>query len=490
MRKTIKNLAFLLVTAFCLTTVTGIFSVKNVVKSDEIKEPLIRYDLPYIDEQTEMPILGYMGVPGSPIGTITPSYLTRANIKAYMDCGFNILSGLYEKVPLHNAEVHKALELCEELELCYFVCDNKYRSSFDEPQQVVPDKDFFINMMQNDFYMDSPAFGGVAVRDEPNIHCFDQMGSVTEALNELTNGKKLVYTNLYPKGANQSQLGYSSQNTESTWEQYEDYVKKYLEKVNPSVLSYDCYTITAPNSTVQSANGLKGTVGYYAKSLSMMRKYANEYNIPFWVTVASHDHVTNKGDSIPIKRTSWVVNSSLAYGAKGIQYYTYWNDGASNTDINTWSDQGDDRSQGLVTINGALTDNYYRIQKINNHIKLVDQVLINAEHKGIMQFGVKYLEVMPEDILYSFGALRNIKGDAFVGCFTHNGNDVYYVVNNSVTTGVKTFKADFSENVNLRLTGLNYVTDKNPNGRVEYSDLNTIGFNLAGGEAVLIEVIK
>jgi hypothetical protein len=222
----------------------------------------------------------------------------------------------------------------------------------------------------------------------------------------------------------------------------------------------------------------------------MMRKYAMEYNIPFWVTVASHDHVGNVGDSIPIKRTSWVVNTSLAYGAKGLQYYTYWNDGAGSSNKDSWADQGEERSQGLVTINGALTDNYYRIQKINNNVKLIDEILLNAEHKGIMQFGAQYVELIAEDILYSFGALRKVSGDAFVGCFTHNGNDVYYVVNNSVSSGIKTFKADFTSNVNVRLTGLNYVTDENPSGTVSITDVNTVGFNLAGGEAVLIEVIK
>ena len=55
---------------------------------------------------------------------------------------------------------------------------------------------------------------------------------------------------------------------------------------------------------------------------------------------------------------------------------------------------------------------------------------------------------------------------------------------------MKTFKADFTKDVNLSLTGLTLQTEQNPNGRVEYSDVNSIGFNLAGGEAILIEVEK
>jgi hypothetical protein len=374
------------------------------------------------------------------------------------------------------------------VELAYFVCDNAYRSDFDAPQQNVPTKEHFVELMQDDFYINHPAYAGIAVKDEPSIHSFDQMGSVNQALNELTNGKKLMYTNLFPAYANQMQLGYSNKEVTSTWEQYEDYVSKYLEKVKPTVLAYDCYTITRPNYTVDKVND-NGAVGKYIKSLSLMSSIQKEKNIPFWVTVASHDHIASR-DSIPIKQVQWVVNASLAFGAKGVQYYTYWNDGACKSDMNFWADQSTARSQGLVSVNGALSDNYYRIQKINKQIKLIDEVLLNAEHKGIMQFGTQHVKLLPKDVLYSFGKLKDISGDVFVGCFTYNGNDLYYVINNSVDLGVKTFKADFTENVNLKLTSLTYVNDSNLSGQITKENVSSAGFNLAGSEAVLIEVVK
>jgi hypothetical protein len=78
----------------------------------------------------------------------------------------------------------------------------------------------------------------------------------------------------------------------------------------------------------------------------------------------------------------------------------------------------------------------------------------------------------------------------FVGCFTYNGNDLYYVINNSVDLGVKTFKADFTENVNLKLTSLTLVNDSNLSGQITKENVSSVGFNLAGSEAVLIEVVK
>ena len=115
---------------------------------------------------------------------------------------------------------------------------------------------------------------------------------------------------------------------------------------------------------------------------------------------------------------------------------------------------------------------------------------MQAEHHGVMQFGVQHAKLIHDDVLYSYGSLRDIHGDAFVGCFSHEGNDVYYIVNNSVDSGIKTFKADFIDNVNVRLTGLRYVSEENPTGQIVKENTLSVGFNLSGGEGVLLEVLK
>ncbi len=499
MKKLLKKLTCL---SIALASCFAISAPVNAI-ADET-QPLIKYDIPYIDEATEMPILGYVGVHGVGSGSpAAPSFLTRANVQTYMDAGFNILSGLYERVNLHDSEVRRALKICEQLELAYFVNDTTYFSDFRSAPATILSKADVISLMtdnfQNrDFYFRSPAFAGIAVKDEPSIHCFDQMGNVNAALNELTNSKKLMYTNLYPAYADQGQFGFKAEedHTPSTWEQYVEYVDLYLTKVNPSFLSYDSYAVTLPNSKVIDVNEYDASTktykpGVYIKSLSLMRNRAKQFNIPFWVTVASHDHISSWG-AIPIKQTQWTVNTSLAYGAKGIQYYTYWSDAARSQDPAYWADpvQAQSRAKGLVSANGAPTDNYYRIQKINNQIKLVDEILIGAEHMGVMQFGNQYIELIAQDELFSFGSLREISGDVFVGCFKHGDNDVYYIVNNSLDSGIKTFKADFVDKVNVRLTGISLITEDNPSGRISKENTDVVAFNLTGGEAVLLEVIK
>lgn len=444
-------------------------------------QPLIRYDIPYIDDG-EMPILGYMGVPGNAFANAnTVSFLTKSNIRAYSDCGFNILSALFEKEPTYTAESKKALRLCEEMEMAYFFQDADYRHSHDDANQANSCSNKTVNKMvqtlQKEYYINSPAYGGLVVRDEPGLHSFDCFANLQKAM-EIVDSGKILYTNLYPGTANRGQLGVRPGSTSpSTWAEYENYVTSYFEKVKPSVVPYDAYYLYKEDQTISSLNDNKKNPGYLMKHLSLYSNLSKEHNIPYWVTVASWNH-KQKEDYIPYKQNNWVVNASLAYGAKGIQYYTYWNLDVSSSSVNNWDKQD---YSGLVTVNGTLHDNYYRIQKINKNIQAVDHVLMKAEHKGIMQTGTQHLILVEDDVLSSFGELKKIHGDTFVGCYELDGKSVYYVVNNSCDAGVQTFKLDFRGKVNVRLT--------NAEGVYEYENTSTVGVNLAGGDAVLVEVL-
>ena len=63
---------------------------------------------------------------------------------------------------------------------------------------------------------------------------------------------------------------------------------------------------------------------------------------------------------------------------------------------------------------------------------------------------------------------------------TH-GKDVFYIVNNSINAGRQTLKANFLNKVNVRLTNI-YGTQTMENAY-------RVGFNLSGGEAILLEVL-
>lgn len=455
----------------------SLFPTASTAVAAEIEptpEPLIKYDLPYIDDQTEMPILGYMGVPGAK--NQSPTFLTKSNLMAYKNAGFNILSGLMEVANVNPPEVKRALTLCEEVELAYFVNDGKYRYSYTEPfdQSTLPSVNDLIDGVRNEWFTEYEAYAGIATRDEPSMHAFEPMKRLNAAMKQI-DSTKLMYSTLYPPGANQYQLGFSLEGIAATYEHYETYVRRFVDEVKPIVLPYDHYVLYAPNSKVSDVNGENGEVGWYYKTLSLYHELAKANNIPFWITVCSWSH--HKQTSICLKQNEWVVNSGLAYGAKGVQYYTYWDNTYEGAMQTAWTGQ---QQRGLVSLNGALHDNYYRIQKINKNIKAVDHILMQAEHKGVIQFGTQHVALPQSELLFSYGLLSNVFGDALVGCFNYNGKDVYYVVNNSCDAGTTTFKADFHDYVNVNMI--------NGDGTVSQSNVLSVGFNLSGGEAMLLEV--
>ena len=240
------------------------------------------------------------------------------------------------------------------------------------------------------------------------------------------------------------------------------------------------------NSTLENIRGTSDPVDKvagelnlqsYIRTLSLYRQISLEYNIPFWVSVTSFNH--RYQTQLTEKQIAWLVNSSLAYGAKGIQYYTYW----PTIDGSTTDSWATPSKAGLVTTNGTPHDTYYQIQNINKNIKAVDDVLMNCTSKGVIQYGKQLLPLSTDDVLYGYGLLGDIEGgDIFVGCFDHNGNDVYYIVNNSFNAGRTTFKANFLDKVDVTLT--------NSEGKTDVNDTLSVGFNLSGGQAILLEVHK
>lgn len=463
-------------------TVNAVSKIQEAKSVYQVSDATFKYDfLP----KEEMPILGYMAMPpanatdGGGAGR-NPSYITKSNFQTYKDAGFNIVSGLYEREPFSPTEVREALRLCQELDLAYFLNDVSYRCDSEAGTVATKSYEYFKELMQDEWYLYEDNFAGIAVKDEPAATDFDGIANVNKALNDFTDGKS-IYSTLYPSYVATNRL-HLQDAPEEKWEAYRKYVTEYIEKIQPTMLPYNCYAFMKQGSTLentyveasQQQKARNNLIDFFT-SLSLFREMSQKYDLPFWVTVIAFNHRTQ--NQMTEKQMAWTVNSSLAYGAKGLQYYTYWSNLEGNPD--KWAKHP---KKGLVTANGTPHDTYYQIKKINENIKLVDEVLMASTSKGVIQFGQNILPLVQEDVLYGYELLNNVSGgDSFVGCFDNNGKAVYYIVNNSLNAGRQTFKAEFLEKVNVRLT--------NSEGTTTILDTYNAGFNLSGGQAILLEVL-
>jgi len=109
--------------------------------------------------------------------------------------------------------------------------------------------------------------------------------------------------NLYPDYAKPHQMGE---------ETYDEYVRLFLKTVDVDVLCMDHYPIFKPD---------KDTRHRYCNNLETMRKFSLRKGIAFWNYFNSMPHgaLTDPTEA----QIRWQVYTSIAYGAKGVNYFTY-----------------------------------------------------------------------------------------------------------------------------------------------------------------------
>ncbi|MCY2925519.1 MAG: hypothetical protein NT031_08775, partial [Planctomycetota bacterium] len=95
--------------------------------------------------------------------------------------------------------------------------------------------------------------------------------------------------------------------------EYEDLVVNYLDTVKPALMSWDHYRQMFEN------NGDERT---YWENLEIMRRQCLRVGIPFNQIIVSMKHMGYRECSEADLR--WQVWTSLAYGSRGINYFTYW----------------------------------------------------------------------------------------------------------------------------------------------------------------------
>ena len=158
-------------------------------------------------------------------------------------------------------------------------------------------KDLYNNVMR---LKDYKSFGGYDIFDEPGKDSFGKIASTISEIKEIDD-KHNIWVNLYPIMVQPNRLQTYS---------YEDYVEHYIKTVRPQFVSFDCYGINK-----------WGLHAEYFKNLEIISKQCKMAEVPFWAYVlASQFDVYAE----PTKGTlSFQAYCNLAYGAQGIEYFSY-----------------------------------------------------------------------------------------------------------------------------------------------------------------------
>ena len=279
-------------------------------------------------------------------------------------------------------------------------------------------------------YIDHPGLMGFYVTDEPSADKILQLKPLYDAYNSLEDPrtKKLyLHTNMLPGYGSSEAFGGRS---------WEEFIRYFLETTGSKFLIYDHYVF----SGLDSGTGTRGRGSYFNDLLSA-RKVCNEFGVPFWVYVQAGGQWDRPMDTTKIFPSEgeflWNINTSIAYGAKGIKFYqgVQWASDSQEVDGGINSER-----LGLFGVQGNVNRWYYYAQKAFKQVKAADEILMNSASAGVITIG-EIARNNNANNKYYFDAnfqeghwreLKSVEGtEAIIGCFDYNGTSAFWVVNNS-----------------------------------------------------------
>jgi hypothetical protein len=243
-----------------------------------------------------------------------------------------------------------------------------------------------------------PALYGFYLRDEPNPSFFNGLGRVAALLREAAPGK-WPYINLFPNYADNNQLEGLS---------YPQYVQMFIQTCRPTFISYDHYALMDDGSL---RNG-------YWQNLEEVHAASRSSGIPFCSILLSVGHFNYREPSATDLR--FEVYSALAYGARGIAYFTYF---ASTT--------GNYRGAPVDQF-GNTTPTWSYMQNVNLQVQKLAPTLLQLTCNDTHHF-----TNIPEGC-HGPGAnslvTRCDGGDFVCGEFTHHDRSRYVLLTNKDLT--------------------------------------------------------
>lgn len=202
-------------------------------------------------------------------------------------------------------------------------------------------------------FKDRPGLGAYFLRDEPNTEMFPQLAAALQALHEADPAHP-SYSNLYPTYATKAQLGAAS---------YEEYVDTFLRVLQPEFFGFDHYGFIEGGEILRRD---------YFENLEIISARARDRQLPFWAFALTTSHA---GCPVPTEgQLRLQIYSDLAYGARGIQYFTYWTPPPDGPFV---------FKDGPIDIHGNRTSVYELLCKLNPEITRLTPCLVRLKSQAV-----------------------------------------------------------------------------------------------------------
>ncbi len=208
-----------------------------------------------------------------------------------------------------------------------------------------------------------PAMYCYFITDEPSAGAFPALGKLVAYLRER-DPAHMAYINLFPTYANNRQLGTSG----DTVTAYREHLRQYVDIVRPALISYDHYQFAK-----------NGDNGQYFLNLAMIRQASLDAGLPFLNIVQACTWTPSMrvptGDEM-----TYLVYTTLAYGAQGISYYVYCHPGHTGA---------------IALPDGTPTPIYHALKSLNREFTAIAGQLQPLRSLAVYHLGMKPEATVP-----------------------------------------------------------------------------------------------
>ena len=358
----------------------------------------------------KLPVMGWF--------SLRPPYMTTEKYKEMADAGFNIsFSHVWTRA--ENLAALKAAEGTG-VKLLMMDLDNNRNNLADIATT----------------YKGYSSFAGYWLYDEPSVKLFSDIATWNSEIRKIDTSN-LTYVNLFPDYASATAMGAAN---------YEEYFTKAIDQLGVNFISFDYYPIV---------NGALRTSFY--PCLETVKRLSDSRGLPFWAFAMS---VLHRSYSTPTEANlKFEIYSALAYGAQGIQYFTYVTPVADGTD-----------TFGIAPIdeNGNKTAVYDYAKTVNTELSALSKYFLGSFSVSRMFTGTIAYSMKDEkyDAAKLPGNVTSVSSDGDGLLISHlcNGEREYMMlVNRSFTK---------SQNVKIAFDGT--LKRINPDGTVTDAETDVI----------------
>ena len=364
-----------------------IFAATNILQAMKKVLLSLLFVLSVSDPASAQPAHQYVNPTGKefPIMSwysILPPHIDKARYEELAEAGFNLSFSHFGSA----ADVEQALKACKGTGVKILItCPELEKNTAETVKR-------FRHYRTN---------AGYFLRDEPVCASFPDLRAFADRIRHADDSR-LLYLNLLPTYVDWNVLGSTD---------YADYVRRFIDEVGLGLVSFDNYPVVE--------GGVRGD--FYA-NLEYVAAECKRAGQPFWAFALATAH-----NPYPVATRASLrlqIFTDLAYGAQGIQYFTYATPGTE-----VWNFHNapiDDKYQ--------RTEVYDLVAEVNHEVQALNRVFLGAEMLSVGHTGTdipnqtRPLTVLPAPI-------RSVSADGqgiLVSHLRNGSHDYLMIVNRDI----------------------------------------------------------